>query len=69
MPTVLPYVFVGDDAFGLKPHMMKPYPSQSLLLNQQVFNYRLLRARRVVENVFCIAATRFRIFRRPIIER
>ena len=23
---VLPYVFVGDDAFGLKRHMMKPYP-------------------------------------------
>ena len=21
-----PYVFVANDAFGLKPHMMKPYP-------------------------------------------
>ena len=27
---VLPFVFVGDDAFGLKPHMMKPYPFQNL---------------------------------------
>ena len=47
--------------------MMKPYPSQNLPLNQRVFNYRLSRARRVVENVFGIAATRFRIFIRPII--
>ena len=27
---ILPHVFAGDDAFGLKPHMMKPYPSQNL---------------------------------------
>ncbi|XP_046860890.1 uncharacterized protein LOC124454126 [Xenia sp. Carnegie-2017] len=27
---VLPYVFVGDDAFGLKRHMMKPYPFSNL---------------------------------------
>ena len=24
---ILPHVLVGDDAFRLKPHMMKPYPS------------------------------------------
>lgn len=64
---VMPYVFVGDDAFGLKPHMMKPYPLQNLPVDKRVFNYRLSRARRVVENVFGIAASRFRIFRRPII--
>ena len=28
--NVLPYVFVADDAFGLKRHMMKPYPSKNL---------------------------------------
>ena len=64
---VLPYVFIGDDAFGLKPHMMKPYPNQFLPIDQRIFNYRLSRARRVVENAFGIATTRFRIFRRPII--
>ena len=63
----LPFVFVGDDAFGLKKHLMKPFPLQNLPLDQRVFNYRLSRARRVIENTFGIAASRFRVFRRPII--
>ena len=67
--NVLPYVFVADDAFGLKKHMMKPYPNQNLPLDQRVFNYRLSRARRIIENTFGIATTRFRIFRRPIIAK
>ncbi|XP_057299249.1 uncharacterized protein LOC130629887 [Hydractinia symbiolongicarpus] len=66
---VLPYVFVADDAFGLKPHMMKPYPFQNLSTEKRVFNYRLSRERRVVENVFGIATSRFRVFPRPIIAK
>lgn len=37
---VLPYVFVGDDAFGLKRHMMKPYPFSNLAESNLIFNYR-----------------------------
>lgn len=66
---VLPYVFVGDDAFGLKMHMMKPFPFQNLSLEERIFNYRLSRTRRIIENVFGIATSRFRIFRRPIIAK
>ena len=64
--TCLPFVFVGDDAFWLKENMMKPYPSQNRTLEEKVFDYRLSRARRIIENSFGIATARFRIFRRPI---
>lgn len=61
-----PYVFLGDDAFGLKTYMMKPYPGASSDISHRIFNYRLSRARRTIENTFGILASRFRIFRRPI---
>ncbi|XP_049769062.1 uncharacterized protein LOC126106725 [Schistocerca cancellata] len=53
----LPYVFVADDAFALKPYMMKPYPERELSKEQKVFHYRLSRARKVVENAFGIIKT------------
>lgn len=62
-----PYVFVADDAFSLKPYMIKPYPGNISELSQRIYNYRVCRARRVIENSFGILATRFRIYRRPII--
>ena len=62
-----PYVFLADDASGLKTYMMKPYPGTNLQENEKIFNYRLSRGRRVIENTFGIAASRFRIFRKPII--
>ena len=52
------YFMVGDDAFGLRQWMMKPYPSKGLTLEERIFNYRLSRARRVVENAFGILAAR-----------
>ena len=64
---ILPHVFAGDDAFELKPHLMKPCPSRNLPIDQRVFNYRLSRTRRIIENVFGICASWFRVLRRPIL--
>ena len=55
------YSFIGDDAFGLRPWLMKPHPSRGLTKQKRIFNYRLSRACRVIENAFGILAQRFLI--------
>lgn len=62
----VPYVVVADDAFPIKPYLMKPYAFRNMDVTRRVFNYRLSRARRIIENVFGICAARFRILRKPI---
>nr|CAI5858211.1 unnamed protein product [Callosobruchus analis] len=56
----------GDEAFPLMENLMKPYLQKGISHEEKIFNYRLCRARRVVENVFGILASRFRIFLQPI---
>lgn len=63
----VPFVVVADDAFALKTHMMKPFPGKSLAPSNRVFNYRLSRARRCIENAFGIMSAKFRVFRSPIL--
>lgn len=56
-----------DSAFALTENMMKPYlGNHDVGTIRRIFNYRLARARRFIENVFGILGVVFRIFRTPI---
>lgn len=43
--TIVPYTFVGDEAFQLRKDFMRPFPAKQMTEEKVVFNYRLSRAR------------------------
>lgn len=65
---ILPRVVVGDEAFRLHTHIIKPYTQKSARSDKSkaIFNYRLSRARRVTENAFGLLSQVFRVFYQPI---
>ena len=56
----LPFFIVGDDAFPLKPYLLKPYPAK------RMGDMTLSRTRRISENVFGILIARCGVFRTAI---
>lgn len=63
----VPFYYVADDAFPLNKRIMKPYPGKKLTEEQTVFNYRLSRARRCIENTFGILTMKWLCLRRPML--
>lgn len=67
MPTFkVPYFFVGDEAFALHQHLLRPFSGHNLTISKRIFNYRLCRAWRYVECTFGILSNKWRIFHRAI---
>uniref|UniRef100_A0AAZ3QEB9 DDE Tnp4 domain-containing protein n=1 Tax=Oncorhynchus tshawytscha TaxID=74940 RepID=A0AAZ3QEB9_ONCTS len=64
----VPHVFVSDEAFPLRPNLMRPYAGRQLPLPKpvRIFNKQLSRKKLVVECAFGILAVRWRMYRRVL---
>ena len=66
----IPLHIIADSAFPLLNQLMKPFPHVSVLSEaQKQFNFRLSRARRVIENAFGRLKLRFRYLLKRIESR
>lgn len=65
--VVLPYYFIGDAGLPLESYLLTPYARfRHLLPSQRIYNYRLSRARRIVECAFVLLRSKWRVYTRPL---
>ncbi|KAJ8891099.1 hypothetical protein PR048_010609 [Dryococelus australis] len=63
---LLPFTFVGDEAFALSTHVQRPYGGKNLLRENKTYNYCLSRARCYIECSFGILTNKWRVFHRAM---
>jgi hypothetical protein len=60
--------FIGDEAFPLRENLLRVFPEQHPKgSKERILNYRICRAYRVVENVFGLASSVFRVLCKPML--
>lgn len=62
----MPYVIVADAAFPMRTYLLRPYPGRRVTEDRRLFNYRLYRGRRIVENAFGILSQTWRVYQRRL---
>ncbi|KAK3921298.1 Protein ALP1-like [Frankliniella fusca] len=62
----VPFFFVGDAAFERGSHILTPFKGKFLSPEKRLFNYRLSRSRRQIENAFGALYKRYGIFQKPL---
>lgn len=56
----VPPVLIGDEAFPLKPYLMRPFPAKNLTPEEEIFNKNLSCARKTIECAFGILRAKWR---------
>ncbi len=62
----LPFYIAGDGAFERSLHLLNPFKGNHLNPPERLFNYRLSRGRRCIEDTFGIMFRRHGVFQKPI---
>lgn len=63
---LFPYIFVADNAFPIGQNLLKPFSGTNLSLKKRIFDYRLSRARRCIEQTFGILVQTWQILKKPM---